>query len=97
MGRDIDEKAKIAAQNIFTITPCFRGVVSNHTDKTLIQPFVLDVLQAADELACCEIAAHVSRSTNTPVLTVGDGKELVAVYPTGEVETICLSNLTAQN
>lgn len=94
MGRDIDTDK---AQYVFTITPCYRGVVSRHTDRTLIQPFVLDVLQAADEHACCEIAAHVARSTKTPVLTVGDGKELVAVYSTGEVETLCLSNLTAQN
>ena len=95
LGRDISEGDICAALFVFTITPCATGVVSRHMDKTLIEPFVFEVLQAQDETACGELAAHLARSTNCPMLTVGDGKDMTAVYADGKREFICLSTLSA--
>src|SRR5258708_3798158 len=94
MGRKADVDA---VQLLLTITPCFNGVVCSHDDKVLIQPLVYEVLQANDVTACNEIAAHVARTTGRSVLTVGDGKEVKAVYSNGEEETLCLSKLTSMN
>lgn len=94
MGRDVDPET---VQHIFTITPCTMGVVSRHTDKTLIESLVSDILKADDETTCFEMAAHVARSNGKPVLTVGDGREVTVVYLNGEKEALCLSNLTSTN
>lgn len=91
LGRDIDQGDLIAAHFVFTITPCATGVVSRHTDKILLQPFVFEVLKAEDESACKELAAHLARTTGMPMLTVGDGKEMTAVYHDGKQETINVS------
>lgn len=97
LGRDISQGDIVAANFIFTITPCATGVVSRHEDKSLIQPFVFSVLKADDESACKELAAHLSRATGCPMLTVGDGTNITAVYHDGREETICLSSLTGMN
>lgn len=97
LGREATEATLCMAHSAFINTPVFTGVVGRHKDKELIQPFVVEVLQAPDELACKELAAHVARTSHLPVLTVGEGKELTAVYPGGEEETICLSSLTETN
>lgn len=93
LGRDAIEDTLCAAHTVFGVTPCHTGVVSRHSDKALIEYLVATVLQAADESACETFAAHVARISYCPVLTVGDGKELTAVYPDGEREEICLSKL----
>ena len=97
LGRDVSEGDLCAAHFIFTITPCGTGVVSRYTDRELIQPFVFEVLKAEDETACGELAAHLARSTGCPMLTVGEGKDMTAVYSDGRKEQICLSSLTATN
>lgn len=94
LGRDISEGDLCVAHFVFTITPCSTGVVSRHGDKSLIQPFVFAVLRADDETACKELAAHLSRTTGCPTLTVGEGQDMTAVYHDGKEETICLSKLT---
>ncbi len=97
LGRDIEARDLDAAHFAFTITPCATGVACRHSDKVLLEPFVYQVLQAADEDACCDLAAHLARSTNCPTLTVGEGKEMTAVFHDGRKEQICLSNLTAMS
>ena len=97
LGRDIPQGDLVAAHFVFTITPCSTGVVSRHTDKALVEHFVFQTLKAHDETACEELAAHLSRSTGCPMLTVGEGKDMTAVYFDGQRETICLSSLTATN
>lgn len=92
MGRNLPQADIDAAYCIFTITPCFMGVASKHTDRELIQPFVREMLQAPDETSCRECAAHVARATGRPVLTVGGGRQLLAVYSTGEEEAIWLTS-----
>lgn len=94
LGRDIGPRDLDAAHFAFTITPCATGVVCRHEDKTLIEPFVFQVLQAIDEAACCDLAAHLARATRCPTLTVGEGKEMTAVFHDGRKETICLSLLS---
>jgi hypothetical protein len=94
LGRDATDETLCMAHSAFVNTPCFTGVVGRHKDKELIQPFVVDVLQAPDEEACRELTAHVARASRLPVLTVDVGNVLTAVYPDGEEETICLSKLT---
>jgi hypothetical protein len=91
IGKDVKAET---AQYVFTITPCFYGVVSKHADVAVVQPYVTEVLKAEDETACREIASHVARSYGSPVLLVGEGNQITAVYSTGEEETLCLSNLT---
>lgn len=86
LGRDATDETLCLAHSVFVTTPCFAGVVSRHKDKDLIQPLVNEVLQATDECACRELAAHVARASHQPVLTVGEGKTLTAVYPGGEEE-----------
>lgn len=93
IGRDMSREELEAAQWVFNITPCATGVVSRHGDKELIDSLVFQVLKAEDESACCDLAAHLARTTGKPMLTVGSGREFNAVYHGGEVETICLSNL----
>lgn len=97
LGRDITQGDLCAAHFIFTITPCATGVVSRHSDKTLIEPFVFEVLKAEDESACGDLAAHLARTTGMPMLTVGEGSQMTAVYHDGGREVICLSNLTSTN
>lgn len=97
LGRDISQGDLDGAHFVFTITPCSTGVVSRHSDKALIQPFVFQVLKAEDESACNELAAHLARATCCPMLTVGEGSQMTAVYHDGSSEKICLSNLTATN
>lgn len=92
LGREATEETLCMAHSVFITTPCFTGVVGRHKDKELIQPFVVEVLQAPDEAAGRELAAHVARASHLPVLTVDEGKVLTAVYPDGEEE--CLSRLT---
>jgi hypothetical protein len=55
------------------------------------------MLKADDETACEELAAHLSRATGCPMLTVGEGKDMTAVFFDGSRQTICLSNLTEMN
>lgn len=95
IGRDMDGQQKEQAHHVLLITPCMTGVVSRHSDNDLIKFFVSDVLQANDESACREIAAHVARTTQRPVLIVDAGNELTAVYPDGE--EICLFSPTYMN
>lgn len=97
LGREATETTLCMAHTVFVTTPCFTGVVGRHKDKELVQSLVVEVLQAQDESACKELAAHVSRSTHLPVLTVDGGKSLTAVYSDGEEEEICLSSLTLTN
>lgn len=97
VGRDMSKKELEAAQWVFNLTPCATAVVSRHSDKTIAEPFVYQVLKAEDEAACRDLAAHLARSTNRPMLTIGEGKEMVAVYADGREELICLSNLTSMS
>ena len=97
LGREATEETLCTAHSVFVNTPCFTGVVGRHKDKELIQPFVEEVLQADDESACRELAAHAARAFHLPVLTVDVGKLLTAVYPDGVEENICLSSLTLTN
>lgn len=94
MGRKSDP---LVVEKLLTITPCFHAVVCKHGDRDLVLPLVEEVWQADDEKACNEFAAHISRSTGRSVLTVGEGKDLKAVYSNGEEEILCLSNLTSMN
>lgn len=94
MGRKADP---LAVEKLLTITPCFHAVVCRHEDKDLVASLVEEVLQGEDEAACAEFAAHIARTTGRSVLTVGDGKDLKAVYSKGEEETLCLYNLTSTN
>ena len=89
IGKDIKAES---AHYVFTITPCYYGVVSRHADVAVVQPYVTEVLKAEDETACREIAAHVARSYGSPVLLVGEGNQITAVYSTGEEETINVSS-----
>lgn len=97
LGREATEETLCMAHAVFVHTPCYTGVVGRHKDKTLIQSFVVEVLQAPDEGACKEMAAHVARTSHLPVLTVDVGNVLTAVYPDGEEEELCLSKLTGMN
>lgn len=97
IGREMTEEELEAAWWVFNITPCSSGVVTNDKDKALIGPVVWHFFKAEDESACRDLAAHLARTTGKPMLTVGAGKEMVAVYHDGAEETICLSNLTATN
>lgn len=94
MGRDIDAEA---AHYVFTTTPCIYGVVTSSTDFQVAQQYVQEVLKAEDESACQEMALHVARATGLPVLTIGEGKGIKAVYSSGDEEELCLSNLTFTN
>lgn len=97
LGRDMNKEDLEAAQWVFNITPCATGVVSRHEDRTLVDPIVYQVFKAEDESACNDLAAHLARSTCRPMITVGEGNQLKAVYHNGVVETICLSKLTLMN
>lgn len=97
LGREADDDMRCAAFAVLMTTPCHTGVVSRHSDKTLIQSDVLNILQAHDEDACENLAAHVGRACYCPVLTVGKGNRFTAVYPDGEREEICLSKLIGTN
>lgn len=97
LGRDIAQGDLVAAHFVFTITPCSTAVVCRHTDRSLVEHFVFETLKADDEVACRNLAAHLSRSTRCPMLTVGEGKDMTAVYHDGTEETICLCKLTATN
>lgn len=94
MGRDIDPEA---AYYIFTHTPCFYSVVTSDKDFQVAKRYVQDMLKAEDDLACYEVALHVARATCLPVLTIGEGKGMKAVYSNSDEEEICLSNLTLMN
>ena len=94
MGRDIDAEA---AHYVFTITPCAYGVVVSPTDFQIAKQHVREVMKAEDDSACQEVALHVARATGLPVLTIGEGKGMKAVYFNGDEEEICLSNLTSVN
>lgn len=95
LGRGISQGDLDAAHFVFTITPCATGVVSRHSDKVLIEQFVFDVLKADDESACKDLAAHLARATGCPMLTVGEGKDMTAVYHDGVEQQICLKTLSA--
>jgi hypothetical protein len=97
LGRNIEPGDLVAAHFVFTITPCATGVAARHEDKQLMEPLVWQVLQAADEASCRDLAAHLARTTGCPTLIVGDGKDMTAVYHDGKEETICLSSLTLTN
>jgi hypothetical protein len=97
LGRDMSKEDLEAAHWVFNITPCATGVVSRHTDKSLVDPIVYEVLKAEDEQACNELAAHLARATNRPMITVGEGNQLTAVYHSGVVETICLFKPTSMS
>lgn len=97
LGRDITRCDLEAAHFVFTITPCSTAVVSRHPDKTLVEQFVFEILKADDESACRDLAAHLARTTGMPMLTVGDGKDMTAVYHDGTEEIICLCRLTGTN
>lgn len=94
MGRDIDpEKAHF----VFALTPCLLAVAFSSKDFDVAQHYVQSVLQAVDESACQEMALHIARATGLPVLTFGEGKDIKAVYSSGDEEELCLSNLTYTN
>lgn len=94
MGRKAEAEA---VQLLLTITPCYYGVACNAEEKSLLQSIVIEVLQALDAANCATFAQHVARASGRPVLIVGEGKELKAVYSTGEEETICWCNPTDLN
>lgn len=94
LGRDMRKEDLEASHWVFNITPVATGVVSRHEDKSLVDPIVYQVLKAEDESACNTLAAHLARSLGRPMITVGNGKQLTAVYHNGVMETICLSKLT---
>ena len=91
IGCDISQDDIEAAQLVLAVTPCSTAVVCRHSDKSLVEPFVFETLRADDEKACKELAAHLSMIINIPMLTVGEGKGLTAVYLDGTEEAICLS------
>ena len=93
MGRKADVEA---VQVILSITPCYYGVACNAEEKVLLQPIVMEVLQALDAANCACFAEHIARTTGMPVLIVGEGKEVKAVYSTGE-EEICSFNQIEMN
>jgi len=94
MGR----KAAIeVVQILLSVTPCYYGIACNAEERVLLLPIVVEVLQAIDAANCVTFAEHVARTTSKPVLIVGEGKDVKAVYSTGEEETLCLSNLTSMN
>jgi hypothetical protein len=97
IGREGDSALFAAADVAFSVTPCNIGVVANEHDKHLIKHVVEDMYLAADEAACEELSAHTARTHHRPVLTVGKGEELTAVFADGERQTICSSKLTATN
>jgi hypothetical protein len=94
MGRDIDAET---AHYVFSTTPCGCAVVASPKDFEVAHQYVDGVFEAVDETACRELAAHLARSTGLPVLTIGEGKGIKAVYSTDEEEDLCLSNLTKMN
>lgn len=94
LGRDIAQRDLVAAHFVFNITPCSTAVVCRHSDRNLVEHFVFETLKADDDVACRELAAHLSRSINCPMLTVGEGRDMTVVYYDGTEETICLSKLT---
>lgn len=94
LGREISQGDLEAAHSVFTITPCLTGIVSRHLDKALVRPFVYEVLRAYDDAECKSLAARISHVTHCPILTVGEGKDVTAVYPDGREEALCLCKLT---
>jgi hypothetical protein len=94
MGRDIRPDD---VHYVFTITPCYCAVVTSAKDFEIAKHHVREVLEAEDESACRDLALHVARAMGLPVLTVGEGKGMKAVYSNDEEEEICLSNLTSMN
>lgn len=82
-------------QRLLTITPCFFGVACTQDEYSLLLPLVEDVLQAVDEGHRNSVVDHIAHTTGKPVLIVGEGNDLKAVYSTGEEETIkCSSKQT---
>jgi hypothetical protein len=94
MGRDIDREV---AERVFILTPCVYGVVVSAHDCLIAYEHVDKVLKAVDESACRDVALHLARATGLPVLTIGEGKGMKAVYSNGDEEEICLSNPTKTN
>jgi hypothetical protein len=94
MGREADIEA---VQLLLSFTPCYYGVACNAEEKLLLQPIVNTVLQALDAANCAYFAEHIARFAVNPVLIVGEGKEVKAVYSTGEEETLCSFNPTSTN
>lgn len=94
MGRDIDPEA---AYYVFTHTPCSCAVVASAEDHELTKQWVSGVFQAADESACKDLALHLARATGHPVLTIGKGKGMKAVYSSDEEEDLCLYKQTSMN
>jgi hypothetical protein len=94
MGRDIRPED---AHYVFSLTPCMYGVVTSDKDYRVAKHYVPHMLKAEDESACHDMSLHVARLNGLPVLTIGEGKGMKAVYSNGDEEELCLSNLTSTN
>lgn len=94
LGRDIDPEH---AYYIFTLTPCSCAVVASDKDFQIAKQWVSGVFQATDESACKDLALHLARATGLPVLTIGEGKGMKAVYSSGEEEDLCLFKQTSMS
>jgi len=94
MGRDIRPED---AHYVFTLTPCMYAVVTGANEFDIAKHYAPNILKAEDATACRDMALHVARLCGLPVLTIGEGKGMKAVYSSDEEEDLCLSNLTSMN